>query len=125
MRIERPPRVVKLFRTGLSLLRVVRALGHDLYELAKLEARLALSTAAAVAGLGTAIVALVATSWVLLVLALVAWISAVWLSLPAALLAVGVLMLVVALPLGILLKRLSRRLGFPETRRRVDEVIRG
>ena len=58
-------------------------------------------------------------------LSLVAWIADTFLSLPAALLSVGVLMLIVAAPMAFVATRLSRRLGFPETRRRLDEVLRG
>ncbi|MEP6942075.1 MAG: phage holin family protein [Betaproteobacteria bacterium] len=116
---------MNLVRSGTSLLRVVQALGRDLYELVRLEADLAASAAVTLAGLGAAILVLVSTGWLLLVLALAAWIADRWLSLPAALLSVGVLMLLIAAPMGFVAMRLTRRLAFPETRRRLDEVMRG
>ena len=47
-----PGRVVKLVRSGQSLVRVAQALGRDLYCLAKLEERLVESATAKIAGLG-------------------------------------------------------------------------
>ena len=120
-----PGRVAKLVRSGQSLVRVAQALGRDLYDLAKLEARLAASAAAMIAGLGVGTLVLGLTAWLLIVLSLVAWIANTFLSLPAALLSVGVLMLMLAAPMAFMATRLSRRLGFPETRRRLDEVLRG
>jgi len=125
MLLNLPARAVNLVRSGASLLRLVQALGRALYELVRLEANLAASAAATLAGLGAGILVLVATGWLLLVLALAAWIADRWLSLPAALLSVGILMLLVAAPMGVIAMRLSRRLAFPETRRRLDEVMRG
>jgi hypothetical protein len=125
MLMQVPSRTLKLLRAGASLLRIVRSLGRDLYALAALEARLALSTVGAIAGLGMGFLALVATGWVLLVLALVAWIADRWMSLPGSLLVVGAAMLILSVPLALLVKRFAARLGFPETRRRIDEVVRG
>jgi hypothetical protein len=89
MLMQLPSRTLRLFRAGMSLLRIVRSLGRDLYTLAALEARLAMSTAGAIAGLGMGFLALVATGWVFLVLALVAWIADRWMSLAGSLLAAG------------------------------------
>ena len=125
MLVLMPGRVAKLVRSGQSLVRVAQALGRDLYGLAKLEARLAASAAAMIAGLGVGTLVLGLTAWLLIVLSLVAWIADTFLSLPAALLSVGVLMLMLAAPMAFMATRLSRRLGFPETRRRLDEVLRG
>jgi hypothetical protein len=125
MLLDLPARVVSLVRSGTSLVRIVRALGRDLYELVRLEASLAASAAITLAGLGAGVLILVATGWLLLVLSLVAWIADRWLGISAALLAVGILMLVIAAPMAFIAMRLSRRLAFPETRRRLDEVMRG
>jgi len=125
MLMQLPNRALRLMRSTTSLLRVARALGRDLYELAKLEARLALSAAATVAGLGVAMLILAATAWVLFVGSLVAWIADRWLSLPVALLVIAAGMVVIAIPLGFVAARVSHRLGFPETRRRIDEVMSG
>lgn len=124
MLLDLPARVVNLVRSGTALLRVVRALGRDLYELVRLEAKLAASAAVTLAGLGAAMLVLLATGWILLVLSLVAWIADSWLGISAALLSVGMLMLLIAAPMAFIAMRLSRRLAFPETRRRLDEVVR-
>ena len=125
MLLDLPARVVHLVRSGTALLRVVRALGRDLYELVRLEAHLAASAAVTLAGLGAAMLILLATGWFLLVLSLVAWIADSWLGISAALLSVGMLVLLIAAPMGFIAMRLSRRLAFPETHRRLDEVMRG
>lgn len=125
MLMQLPNRAMQLMRATTSLLRVARALGRDLYELAKLEAQLALLAAATVAGLGVAVLLLAATAWLLLVGSLVAWIADRWLSLPLALLVIAAAMIVIAVPVGFLAARISRRMGFPETRRRIDEVMSG
>ena len=125
MLLELPGRVLNLVRSGQSLVRVAQALGRDLYGFAKLEASLAASAAAMLAGLSRGILVLVSTPWLLLVLSLVAWIADTVLSVPAALLSVGVLMLAIAAPMAFTATRLARRMGFPETRRRLNEVMRG
>jgi pheromone shutdown protein TraB len=125
MLMQLPNRAMQLMRATTSLVRVARALGRDLYELAKLEARLALSAAATVAGLGVAVLFLAATAWLLLVGSLVTWMADRWLSLPVALLVTGVALVVVAIAVGFIAARVSRRMGFPETRRRIDEVMSG
>ena len=125
MSLPMPGRVVKLLRSGRSLVRTAQALGRDLYTLAKLEAKRAASAAAMLAGLGVGTLLLGSTAWLLLVLSLVAWIADSFLSLPAALLSVGVLMLLAAAAMAFMATRLTRRLGFPETRRRLDEVLHG
>ena len=67
----------------------MRAFGRDLYELVRLEANLAASAAVTLAGLGVAMLILLATGWLLLVFSLVAWIADSWLGISAALLSVG------------------------------------
>ena len=68
---------------------------------------------------------LLATGWLLLVLWLVAWIADRWLGVSAALFSVGMLMLLITAPMAFIAMRLSRRLAFRETLRRLDEVMRG
>ncbi|MEO8741170.1 MAG: phage holin family protein [Casimicrobiaceae bacterium] len=125
MFFQLPARIRRVVRSGRSLLALGRAFGSDIYALACLEARRAVSAGMAVAGLGAASATLIATAWILLVLSLVAWLADRWQSWPAALLVVATALIVIAVPLAVGAARMTRRMTFPETRRRVDEIIRG
>jgi hypothetical protein len=125
MMIQMPSVAIRLVRNARTLIRVGRALGSDLYDLVRLEARLAASAAAGVAALGAAAATLVGTAWILLILALVAWIADKWLSWPVALLVVGVGLIVVAVPLVLRARRLTQHMAFVETRRRLEELTHG
>jgi uncharacterized membrane protein YqjE len=122
-------------RIGLESLRVVqharsfaqhaRDLSHDLVELVKLEASLALTSTVSIALFASVTLVLALTAWILLVSALVAWIADNWLSLPITLLLVALVMVVGAVPCVVLIKKRTGDLGFEATRRQLGRLRHG
>ena len=118
-------RSIRLVRQAQVFVANMRGVGRDLVELARLEARLALAGAVSVAIFSVAALILIATGWVLLIAALVAWIADTWLELPAALLLVGLVLLACAMPCALIIRRRAGDLGFHSTRRQLEHLRHG
>jgi len=100
----------------------VRYVGGDLMELVKLETKLALGSAVSIVVLGIVVALLLFTGWILLISSLVAWVANDWLNLPAALLVVGLIVVVTVLPLLFMIKRHAGNLDFKATRRQLGTL---
>jgi uncharacterized membrane protein YqjE len=111
--------VLQLLRHTSSLFTDVRDFGRDFLELATLEAKLAKASIISIGALSGAVAVLLSTGWILIILSVVAWLADDWLSLPIALLVVGLVIAAAAVPLVLMIKRESRNLNFKATRRQL------
>jgi uncharacterized membrane protein YqjE len=119
------PQTFRLLRRTKSLAANMRALGRDILELARLEARLAVASAVSIGIFSAVALVLVCTGWILLVAALVAWVAANWLSLHVTLLIVGLIMLAGAIPCALIIRSRAGNLGFKATRRELGRLSDG
>jgi len=119
MRLPITAQALQLIRHASSLLTDVRNLGRDFVELATLEAKLAKASLISIGVLSGAVALLLFTGWILIILSVVAWLAADWLSLPVSLLVVGVIAAAGAVPLFLMIKRRSGNLDFKATRRQL------
>jgi hypothetical protein len=122
VRLQITAQVLQLIQHASSLWASVRDFGRDMMELAKLEAKLAIGSAVSIALLGVAVMLLLFTGWILLISSLVAWLAEDWLSLPRALLLVGLVIVAAAVPLILMIKRHAGNLDFKATRRQLGMV---
>lgn len=118
-------RTFRLFQHARTFVTNARGIGRDMIELATLEAKVAVASAVSMAIFSVVALVLVITGWILLIAALVAWIADNWLDLPAALLVVGVVMLVGVVPCILILKGRAKGLSFPATRRQLESLRHG
>jgi uncharacterized membrane protein YqjE len=119
MRLQITAQALQFIRHASSLLAYVRKYGRDIAELVKLEAKLAMASIVSIALLSVGAVLLLFTGWILLISSLVAWLAEDWLSLPVALLVVGLVVIAAAVPLIFMIKRHSKNLDFKATRRQL------
>lgn len=119
MRLAIAEQALQMVRHVSSSWRNVRDFSRDLAELVKLEAKLAVSSAVSLAVLGVGLVLLSLTGWALLILSLVVRLADDWLSLPLALLVVGLVNIAGAVPLVLMIKRHAGNLQFKATRRQL------
>ena len=119
MRLPVTPQALQMLRHALSLLTDVRDFGRDFLELATLEAKLAKASIISIGVFSGAVALLLSTGWILIILSVVAWLADDWLSLPVALLVVGLVIAAAAIPLVLMIKRESGNLNFKATRRQL------
>ncbi len=119
MRLPISAHALQLFRHTSSLLTDVRDFGRDFMELAVLEAKLAKASLISIGVLSGAVALLLFTGWILIILSVVAWLAEDRLSLPAAMLTVGLVIAATAVPLILMIKRHSANLTFTATRRQL------
>jgi uncharacterized membrane protein YqjE len=119
MRIGDGTQALRMIQVTRSVVADVRALRRNTLDLVQLDAQLAAASAVLIAVLSVLALVLVITGWALLVSALVTWIADNWLSLPATLLVVAVLVLAAAIPCVIFIKARARNLAFEATRRQM------
>jgi uncharacterized membrane protein YqjE len=119
MRILDGTKALRLIQMTRSAVAEARDLRRNAFRLLRLDAELAAASANTVAILSVATLVLILSSWVLLVSALVAFISANWLSLPATLLVVALIVLAVAIPCAIAIRSRASDLTFDASRRQL------
>jgi len=114
-------RVIQVTRSAIS---DVRALRRNTFDLMRLEAELASASAILIGLFAVLALVFVVTGWALLVSALVVFIADNWLSLPATLLIVALLVLAAAVPCVILIKARAANVAFEATRRQMGGPVK-
>jgi Putative Actinobacterial Holin-X, holin superfamily III len=114
---DAPDGAVGLIDEVVALSRDARDLAHDQLQLVALEGKLAVQSLLLMVGAAIGIALLLVTAWLGLMGALVLWLIGIGLAPGVAMLALAALNLVAVLVPYLLIRRSSRRLGFPATLR--------
>ena len=109
-------RVIQMTRSAVADARDLR---RNAFGLLRLDAELAAASGAPVAVLSAAALLFILTGWALIVSALVALIADNWLSLPATLLVVALIVLAAVVPCAMLIRSRARDLTFEASRRQL------
>jgi uncharacterized membrane protein YqjE len=109
-------RVIQMTRSAMS---DIGALRRNVFDLVRLDAELAAASSIVIVIFSVLALVFVVTGWALLLSALVAFIADNWLSFPAALIAVALLVLVAAVPCVMLIKARAANVAFEATRRQM------
>ncbi len=125
MRLQIGTSAVRLLQRARSFVADVRDIGSDTIELVRLEARLAVASAVSIAIFAVIALLLGLTGWILVISALVAFIADNWLSLPATLLLVALVMLAGAVPCVLAVRGRTGDLTFQATRRQLRGISHG
>ena len=115
-------RVIQMTRSAVA---DVRDLRRNAFGLLRLDAELAAASGNSVAILSVATLLFILTGWALIVSALVAFIADQWLSLPATLFVVALVVLAAAIPCAIFIHSRARDLTFEATRRQLARHSQG
>ena len=124
MQIRDGTQALRVFHVARSVMADVRDLRRNASGLMRLDAQLAAANAIPIAILSVITFLFVLTGWALLVSALVALIADNWLSLPATLVVVALIVLVAAIPCVVLIKGRASNLAFEATRRQMGGPTR-
>jgi uncharacterized membrane protein YqjE len=119
MRILDGTRALRMMQVTRSVVADVRDFRRNTFRLARLDAELAATSVISVVVLSVIGLLLALTGWALLMSALVAWIADNWLSLPAALLVVALIVLAAAISCVLFVKMRARNVAFEATRRQI------
>lgn len=125
MRVQIGTQAVRLVQRAKSFVTDVRDLTRDTLELVRLEAKLAVASAVSIAIFSVIALVLGVTGWILVISAIVAFIADNWLSLPATLLIVALVMLAAAVPCVLTVRGRTGDLTFQATRRHLRGMSHG
>jgi hypothetical protein len=119
MRILDGTQALRMIQVTRSAVADVRDLRRNTISLMRLDAQLAASSVITIAIFCALALLFALTAWALLVSSLVAWIADNWLSFPATLLVVALVVLAAAVPFVMLVRARAENLTFEATRRQM------